>query len=509
MGGLLVDQLRAMARVHPDEVAYVDLDADDTITFAQWEQQSNRLARGLARLDIEKGDRVALHVPSARLFPWMISYSAIHKAGAVAVPTNTRLTPGELRTILGHAEIRAAITCDELLPSLAEVRTLDSLRHVIDLDGPTDGTVEIHDVLDRDGSEFQVAVEEDDLADIMYTSGTTGLPKGVAVRHRNVAMIPNSTPAWSGDAWMHASPLFTFAGIGFVYNPMKMGMAGLFQARFDAGRWLDHVEARQPTMAFIVPAMAQLIINHERFAAADLTSLTLLSIGSAPLAPDILLRLLDKLPDASVSNSYGMTEAGPAFCVTPKEQAGRRLGSVGLPMPPMEIRIVDPTDGHECAAGEHGEVLVRNQGRQREYYRDPEATARTWSDDGWLRTGDVGYLDEDGYLYLSGRMKEVIIRGGNNVYATDVESVLYAHPGVLEAAAVGVPHDVLGEDVGAVVVRKPGVELDAEELESFCRERLADYKVPRRIVFVDALPRNATGKVLKNELKETLWHSTS
>ena len=509
MAELLVDQLRAMAKAFPEETAYVDLDARDSISFQQWEQQSNRLARGLVELGIEKGDRVALHLPGTRLFPWMITYAAIHKAGAVAVPSNTRLTPGELRTILGHAEISAAVTSDELLPSLSDVRTLPSLHVVIDVDGPTDGTVDIHRALSTDHSTFQVPVAEDDLADIMYTSGTTGLPKGVAVRHRNVAMVPNSDPSWSGKAWMHSSPLFTFAGIGFVYNPMKMGMAGLYQSRFDAGRWLEHVERMRPTMAFIVPAMAQLIVNHERFETANLDSLALLSIGSAPLAPDILLKLLDRLPDASVSNSYGMTEAGPAFCVTPKEEAGRRLGSVGLPMPPMEIRIVDPATETDLPPGEHGEVLVRNRGREREYYKDPEATERTWSDEGWLRTGDVGFLDDDGYLYLSGRMKEVIIRGGNNVYTTDVEAVLYEHPLVLEAAVIGVPHDVLGEDVGACVVVKPGEQLDAATLELFCRERLADYKVPRHIVFLGELPRNPTGKVLKNELKELGWHSTS
>jgi acyl-CoA synthetase (AMP-forming)/AMP-acid ligase II len=490
-------------------VAYTDLDAYDTLTFLEWEQRSNRLSRGLVGLGVARGDRVALHLPGARLFEWMIGYSAIHKAGAVAVPTNTRLTPPELQTILGHAEITTAITCDELLPSLTLARRAPSLRSTLNLDGASDGTVDIGDVLHDDDSTFQVPVTDSDLADIMYTSGTTGLPKGVAVRHRDVAMVPNRDPIWSHAAWMHSSPLFTFAGIGFVYNPMKMGMAGLYQCRFDAGRWLDYVEQFRPTMAFIVPAMAQLLITDERFEEADLSSLELLSIGSAPLAPDIVLRLLDKLPDASVSNSYGMTEAGPAFCVTPKGEASRRLGSVGLPMPPMEVRVVDSSTEADLPPGEHGEVLVRTRGRRREYYKDPEATARTWSSDGWLRTGDVGYLDADGFLYLSGRMKEVIIRGGNNVYATDVEAVLYGHPAVLEAAAVGVPHDVLGEDVGACVVIKPGAALDAPTLEAFCRERLADYKVPRHIVFVDELPRNATGKVVKHELKELAWHSTS
>jgi acyl-CoA synthetase (AMP-forming)/AMP-acid ligase II len=509
MGELLVDQLRTMAAAYPDAVAYVDLDSDDTIDFASWNRQSNQIARGLVALGLRKGDRVALHLPGARLFPWMITYAAIHKAGGVAVPTNTRLTPNELLTILGHAEITVAITCSELLPLLSSVRSLPSVRFIVNIDGATDGTTALSDVLDSDASDFQVPVDESDLADIMYTSGTTGLPKGVAVRHRNVAMIPNSVPAWSGNCWMHSSPLFTFAGIGFIYNPMKMGMGGLYQAKFDAGRWLDYVGKWRPTMGFIVPAMAQLIINHEHFAAADLTSLTLLSIGSAPLAPETLLVLLDKLPNASVSNSYGMTEAGPAFCVTPKAEAGRRLGSVGIPMPPMEIRIVVPESYDDCELREHGEVLVRNKGRQREYYNDPQATARTWSDDGWLRTGDIGYLDEDGYLYLCGRMKELIIRGGNNVYATDVEAVLYEHPSVLEAAAVGFAHDILGEDVGAFVVLKPGEQLDVENLTAFCAERLADYKVPHRIAFVEELPRNATGKVLKHQLKEQGWHSMS
>ncbi len=509
MTGLLVDQLRAMADAFPDETAYVDLDTDDSITFSQWERQSNSLARTLSELGVRKGDRVALHMPNTRLFPWMISYSAIHKSGAVAVPTNTRLTPGELRTILEHAEIRAAITCDHLLPSLAEVRSLPSLERVVNIDGDTDGTTDIHAALSSDSSPFQVEVDEDDLADIMYTSGTTGLPKGVAVRHRNVGMIANSKPAWSRTAWMHSSPLFTFAGIGFIYNPMKMGMAGLYQATFDAGRWLDYVATWRPTMAFIVPAMAQLIINHEAFDDADLSSLSMLSIGSAPLAPEILGVLLHRLPNASVSNSYGLTEAGPAFCVTPKEQAGRKIGSVGQPLPPMEIRIVEPGGDRVLPVGEHGEVQVRNKGRQREYYKDEDATARTWTTDGWLRTGDVGYMDEDGFLFLSGRMKEVIIRGGNNIYATDVEAVLYEHPSVLEAAAVGIPHDVLGEDVGAFVVAKPGRSIDTAELREFCVERLADYKVPRQIVVLDALPRNATGKVLKHQLKELRWHSTS
>ncbi|MCZ7525532.1 MAG: AMP-binding protein [Acidimicrobiia bacterium] len=201
-----------------------------------------------------------------------------------------------------------------------------------------------------------------------------------------------------------------------------------------------------------------------------------------------------------MSNSYGMTEAGPAFIVIPKEEAERRVGSVGRPLPPMEVRIVDD-EGRELPAGQVGELLTRLPGRQREYYRDPEATAATWTEDGWLRSGDLAHLDEDGYLYLVGRKKDLIIRGGHNVYPTDVEHVLLEHPDVAEVAVVGVPHPVLGEDVAAFVVPREGAPVTADELRGHCAARLADYKRPRQVHFVGELPRNATGKVMKHLLR--------
>lgn len=501
MSELQVDQLRIMARLYGDEVGYRDLDADTSLTFADWDRQSNRMARGLADLGVTKGDRVAIHLPSDHILPWAITYAALHKAGAVAVPVNVRLVEGELATILAHAEITAAVTCDDLLAHLEHVRAdLPSLHHVIDVDGGAPGTLAWDEVLSADDDDLQVPVAEGDLADIMYTSGTTGTPKGVAVRHRNVALLPNGEVPWSANGWLHSSPPYTFAGIAFLYNPMKLGMAGFFQPRFDAGRWLEHVERWRPTCTFLVPAMAQLLVHHPRWDDADLDCLTLVSVGSAPLPPDTLVKLCERLPGAVVTNGYGMTEAGPAYCAISKEEVLRRIGSVGQPMPPMEVRIVDPATSEDLPAGERGEILIRAQGRQREYYRDPEATAAAWTPDGWLHSGDLGELDEEGYLYIVGRMKEVIIRGGNNIYATDVEAVLYEHPAVLEAAVVGVPHEVLGEDVAAFVAATPGASIDPDEVIGFCRERLADYKCPRRVVVVDALPRNATGKVLKRDL---------
>ena len=504
---LLTDHLRAMAEAFGDRTAYRVVDGG-SMTFGQWEAESNRLARALVDLGVGKGDRVSLYLEPAEALRFMVGYSAVHKAGGVAVPTNTRLSEAELERLLGHAEVTAVLTDPQLAPMARGLeRALPTLRHVVV--GPV--AEETGDpawswgegVAGSETSRFQVPVVPEDLADILYTSGTTGLPKGVAIRHRNVALIPGEpNPQLSGSCWLHASPLFTFAGIGFIYNPMQLGLYGVYQPRFDAGRWLEVVEELRPQFVFLVPSMAQLLVAHPRFAEAELSSIELCAIGSAPLAPATLRAMQERMPEAAVSNSYGMTEAGPAYCAMPKGESLKRIGSVGQPMPPLEVRFVDE-DGAEVATGEVGEVLLRMPGREREYYRNPEATASTWQD-GWLHTGDLGRLDGDGFLYIVGRKKDVIIRGGNNVHAVDIEAVLHEHPAVVEAAVVGIPHPVLGEDVAAVVVLSPGATISAEELREHCAERLADYKVPRRIELAEALPRNATGKVLKQDLVRSL-----
>jgi len=500
-GELQVDQLRFMAGEHPDAFAYRNLDAGTAITFAGWDRASNALARGLVGLGVQPGDRVSVYLPSSEVLRWIVAYAAIHKAGAVAVPTNTRLSEPELATILGHAEVAAVLTDASLLPTVQAVRPqLSSLRLVVSAGGDAPDVAAWDEVGAGDEAAFQVPRDPSDLADVMYTSGTTGLPKGIAVRHSNLAMIPNLEPVWTGEGWIHGAPMFTFAGIAFIYNPMKMGLVGFYQPRFDAGRWLDYVERERPAFCMLVPAFAELIVAHPDFERRDLSSLRQVSIGSAPLAPQTQLALIERLPDATVGNSYGMTEAGPAYIVMPKEEIKRRIGSVGKPVGPMEIKIVDD-DGRETPPTVVGELLLRMAGKQREYYRDDEATAATWTDDGWLRSGDLAYLDEDGYLYVCGRKKDMIIRGGNNIYATDVEAVLLEHPDVQEAAVTGIPHPVLGEDVAAWVVRRTASGLDAEQLHAFVAERLADYKRPRQLVFVDELPRNATGKVMKHRLR--------
>ncbi len=496
-GPLLVDQLRFMAHRWPDEVAYRDIDAGTQITFREWDERSNQLARWLVDRGIAHQDRVALYMDSDHCLQWITTYAAIHKAGAVMVPVNTRLSLDEVLTIVRHAEPRAIVVNDRLRGNAAAIE--DSL--------PISGVLTTSEwaALDEfDASRIQVHVDTDDMADIMYTSGTTGLPKGVVVRHRNVAMMPNGVPHWSAAGWLHGAPLFTFAGMSFIYNPMKMGLVGLYMAKFDVDKWFDVVERDRPMMIFLVPAMAELLTASARFADADLSAPMVVSIGSAPLAPATLKKLQARMPQASVMNSYGLTEAGPAFITMPREEADDRVGSVGKPMPPMEVRVVDPDSGEDVEAEVVGELLVRLPGKRREYYKDERATASTWTDDGWLRTGDLAYLDADGFVYISGRIKDMIIRGGNNIYATDVEAVILEHPAVREAAVVGVPHDVLGEDVGAFVVRNANTTCGDDELLAFCAERLADYKRPRKLWFVDELPRNATGKVMKHKLREMI-----
>jgi acyl-CoA synthetase (AMP-forming)/AMP-acid ligase II len=374
-----------------------------------------------------------------------------------------------------------------------------SKQHLADVpDGPTAFTTDWDALLAADDSEYQEPRDPDDLADIMYTSGTTGTPKGVAVRHRNASTVPPGPASWNGGTWLFSSPLFTFAGLNFVYNPMKLGMTALFRPKFDAGQWLRDVQELRPGAAFIVPAMAQLLVAHPDFDSADLSSLWLCSIGSAPIAPETLRRMIERLPNATVSNSYGMTEAGAAFCTMPKDEAPKRLGSVGKIMPPAEVRIVRD-DGAPCAPDEVGEILLKPVGKPREYYKDPDATARTY-EDGWVRTGDLGFVDADGFLSIVGRQKDVIIRGGHNVYPGDIEAVLFEHPAVLEAAVVGIPHAVLGEDIAAVIVLRAGADIEPDAVVAYCREHLADYKVPRRVEIRDQLPRNATGKVVKTQL---------
>lgn len=523
---LLDDHLRRMAGAFPDEVAYSVVDGG-SLTFAAWEGTANAMARGLVEAGLQPGERVGIHLHPHEALRWIVSYAGIHRAGGVVVPMNPRLAPTEAAHVLTHSGARMVVADGELVAAdrsasgtgvalVVDAGSVGALPEpaVGDPEGLGDGDtassavpiIRWEALVAGERGEFQVPRTGDDLADILYTSGTTGRPKGVAIRHANASMVGDVPPSWTGGGWVHASPMFTFAGITYIYTPMKLGLRVIYQPRFDAGRWLQVLASERPVFVFLVPAMAHLLLDHPEFASADFSSVSMCSVGSAPLAPFVVERLQELMPDATVSNNYGMTEAGSAYCIMPKGEAVRRPGSVGMIAPPAKVEIVDDT-GKRVPPDEVGHVRMQLPGKQREYFRDPDATAATWRD-GWLITGDLGRLDADGYLYIVGRSKDVIIRGGNNIHAADVEHVLVAHPDVAEVAVVGEPHAVLGEDVVAFVVLHPGVDADPRALRDYALANLADYKVPRRYEFIDALPRNATGKVVKGELRARLAPST-
>ena len=506
---LIDDHLRRMAETFPDETAYTVVDVG-ALTFAEWDGMANAMARGLVARGLQPGDRVGLYLHPESALRWLVSYTAAHRAGGVAVPMNPRLAPAEVGRMLAHSGA-TAVVADGALIATALGAANQTLSLVVDATSGATARSSGHvmswsEITSGDRDAMQVPRDEDDLADILYTSGTTGRPKGVAIRHSNGSMIGDVPPSWSGGGWMHASPMFTFAGIAFVYTPMKLGLRGIYLPKFDVDRWLQVVETERPMAVFLVPAMAHLILDHPDFETVDLSSISICSIGSAPLAPFVVERLQERMPDAMVSNNYGMTEAGSAYCTMPKGEATKHPGSVGLINPPAVVRIVG-TDEEPVPPNEVGEVRMQLPGRQREYFGDPEATAEMWKD-GWIVTGDLGKLDDEGYLYIVGRSKDVIIRGGNNIHATDVEHVLVQHEAVAEVAVVGAPHAVLGEDVVAFVVVRVGNEVDGDVLRAYALEHLADYKVPRRFLFVDELPRNPTGKVVKADLRARVADGT-
>ena len=413
------------------------------------------------------------------------------------MPLNTALSPAELAAIGAHAEPAAVLAGAALADRAGHLGAVDSTLVPAGDDPEGWG-----DTLVDDDRPVDVPVTEDDPADIIYTSGTTGRPKGVLVRHANAAQLPIAAPTWTGKVWFHASPMSTSAGAAFSYVPMQLGMTGCYLPRFDPEVFCDLAEAGAIHTAFLVPAMVERLLSRDDLAHRDLSRLEIVSVGSAPVAPSTLLALDARLPNGTVFNGYALTESGAGQFVLPASEIPERPGSVGRPMPPAEVRIVED-DGTEAETGEVGEVTLRTDQRPREYFRDPDATERTWRD-GWLHTGDLGFVDADGYLYLVGRSKELIIRGGSNVYPTDVEAVLYEHDDVAEAAVVGVADTVLGEEIAAVVVLRPGATTGPDDLRAWCRDRLSSYKVPRIIELRAELPRNATGKILKRQLSEEL-----
>ena len=445
---------------------------------------------------VRPGDRGALIFGNDRWADYAVGYLAVLKAGAVAVPLGSRFSGAELEGVLAHAEPTGVVS--------AAATGIATDAWVIEPKELEEG---------QDTSSFQVAVGADDLAEILYTSGTTGLPKGVACSHLNITahdLPPDAATATKEQpgasvSFLHAFPIGTQAGQEALRVPLRIaGRVAITLPSFDPDELCALVERHRVVRLQLVPAMAQMVVASGAYARHDLSSVKRVILSSSPAAPALFERLARAFPQASLWNAYALTEAGAARTLMQWDAA--RPTAVGRPVGETEVRIVDDA-GDDVAPGQTGEVWLRRRGTPtRSYYRDPEATAQVFAD-GWVRTGDLGHLDADGFLHLVDRKKDVIISGGGNVSSVEVENALYEHPAVVEAAVFGAAHPVLGEDVAAaVVVRSATTE---RELQDVVRAGLPEHKVPHRVVIVDRLPRNPSGKVVKAELRERFGAATT
>jgi long-chain acyl-CoA synthetase len=357
--------------------------------------------------------------------------------------------------------------------------------------------------------------QADDVSLQLYTSGTTGLPKGVMLANRNIATMIELAGSDAFDiddttVSLVAMPLFHIGGTGWALTAMSRGGTSVILRDMDPAELIRLVERERISHAFVVPAVLMLLLATPGIEKADLSSLDTIFYGASPIAEDVLIRCMDVI-GCRFAQVYGMTETSGAIVRLDYEDhdpvGDRRhlLRAAGKALPGVEIRIVDPDTGDDVGPGPVGEIWTRSAYNMLGYWQKPEETASAIVDGGWLRTGDAGYLDDEGYLFLHDRIKDMVVSGGENIYPAEVENILLGVPGVVDAAVIGVPDDSWGETVKAVVVRGPDTEVSADDVIAFCRQRLAHYKCPTSVDFVETLPRNPSGKILKRELREPYW----
>ncbi len=499
MGFTLGDLLRGHAADRPDAPA-VTL-GDRTVTFGELHTRSSQAARAFAARGVGRGDRVAVLDKNAPTFHDTVFGTA--KLGVVTIGLNFRLAAPELAAIVADAAPALVIAAPEfrhLLPADLDVLELgDPFEAALAAESPED---------------LDIVVDPDDVALQLYSSGTTGQPKGTMISHGSLAWtVRMGREFYAMDATtvnLVPSPLFHIGGVGYGLTAMGQGGHTVLVRDVDPGLLLDLIERHGVTHSFLVPAVVQMLTDHPSLPERDLSSLQRIAYGGAPMSETQLLRAIELLR-CEFMGVYGMTEtSGTVVALDPADHdpvgpRSRLLRSVGRPLPWLRLKIADPLTGEEAPAGAVGEIWVRAEQNMVGYWHQPELTADTLVDDGWLRTGDAGYLDAEGFLFLHDRLKDMIVTGGENVYPAEVENVLAAHPDVQDLAVIGVPSERWGETVKAMVVRRTGSDVTAEELSTFVRDRLAHYKCPTSFDFVDTLPRNASGKILKFQLRAPFW----
>jgi long-chain acyl-CoA synthetase len=487
--------LRRAMQVAPDRTA-VSFEGVE-LTYAETWERCRRLVGGLRALGVERGDRVAVVAQNSHRY--LEVYQAVPGAGMVLVPLNHRHTDAELRYALEDSRARVLFAARDLgdLPA--------SVEHVVQAG---DGYEAL--LAGSEPSGFPDDVGEDELAGLFYTAGTTGRSKGVMLRHR--ALVSNAMhiqAAWPFDPrtrFLVAAPMFHLAGTLAVLATVWHGGRQVVMRAFDAAGLLNLIAAERVTATQVVPTMLAAMAEEQLDRPRDVSSLRYLTFGGAPSATATLRRAHRAFPDAELITMYGATETAPL--VTAVRHVEARLDSpqahtCGRPLVGVEARIVDPDDRTPVAPGVVGEVAVRGPNVMLGYWEKPAQTADALSD-GWYHTGDLGRFDDEGYLYLVDRAKDMIVSGGENVYSTEVEEILYRHPAVLEAAVFGIPDARWGEAVHAVVV--PRTDVTEDELIRHCREAIAGYKVPKRIELrPEPLPKSGAGKLLKRELRAPYW----
>jgi acyl-CoA synthetase (AMP-forming)/AMP-acid ligase II len=505
------------AQMFPDQEILVF--EDRRLTYGQLWEMVRRLGNALRRLGVQPGERVgALQTNSDH---YIAAYYAAAAVGAVFVPLNYRAKPPELEYMIETARIAVLLVGGRYTSLVGELRPrLGSVRNFVALDAAQGDMAQLDELIAAESDEFDEApIDDDDTTILMYTSGTTSRPKGVMLSHNDFTAyvcgtveLADGTPR--GTALL-AAPLYHIAGATNIMTSLFAGRKLVVLPQFDPTAWLDAVQRERVTHAFVVPTMMKQIIDHPRFAAYDLSSLQNLSYGGAAMPFPVIRRAIESFP-ATVGfvNAFGQTETTSTLTVlgpedhrldgTPDEveRTLRRLVSIGRPLPDVQVKVVDD-DGSELAAGEVGELWVLTP-RTMKGYAGSDGAVSTPAQEGWLPTRDMGWIDEDGYIFLAGRKDDMIIRGGENISPAEVEAVLYSHSAVEEVAVIGLPDVEWGQRVAAVVVTRPGAALSEAELSEFCRQRLASFKKPELFRFVEVLPKNQMGKVLKKDLREQL-----
>ncbi|HEX4109483.1 MAG TPA: long-chain-fatty-acid--CoA ligase [Solirubrobacteraceae bacterium] len=495
---LLPQLIRDLAAERPDATALVC--GERRMSYAELDARSSAVACALRDAGQGPGSRIA-HLDHNAPEAIELLFGAA-KIGAVLVPLNWRLAAPELAAVLADAKVKTLV-CG---PSFAQVgRSLNAQARVVGEDYEPW-------VQAAAGEDLGHVGEDEDVVLQLYTSGTTGVPKGVLLTNENLSLLPESVSAqWSMDdssATLVAMPMFHIGGIGWLLVSLAGGAANVLVPQIVPGELLDTMERERITNAFLVPTVLQMLCAIPGAAERDWSALRSIAYGASPITTTVLKAALSTFR-CSLFQLYGMTEtAGAIVQLDPDDHdpGGPRehlLRAAGRAYPWMELQVVDPARGTPRAPGEVGEVRVRGSAVTPGYFGRPTETAAAFDEEGWLRTGDGGYLDEEGFLFLTDRIKDMIVSGAENVYPIEVEEVLAAHPDVGEVAVIGTPDERWGERVTAIVVPRPGAPSDGDSLVAFARERLAGFKLPRTVHFATELPKTASGKVLKRSLRET------